>query len=60
MLLYKSVAAVQSYYRDYMKEKMRKARDNSLAKARVNTVNKQYIKHKRESSYMSNQSKSSK
>jgi hypothetical protein len=41
MLLYKSIASVRDY-RDYMKERMKQARNSASTKSKVNTVNKFY------------------
>ena len=41
MIVYKSISAVKEY-REYMKDKMRRARDHNNAKAKVSTVNKKY------------------
>ena len=45
MILYKSIAAVKEH-REYMKDKMRKARDYSNTKSKINNVNKVYKKGK--------------
>ena len=45
MIVYKSISAVKEY-REYMKEKMRRARDYQNIKAKVSTVNKNYQKRK--------------
>ena len=45
MIVYKSISAVKEY-REYMKEKMRRARDYQNVKAKVSTVNKNYQKRK--------------
>lgn len=45
MIVYKSISAVKEY-REYMKDKMRKARDSHNVKAKVSTVNKSYLKRK--------------
>ena len=45
MIVYKSISAVKEY-REYMKEKMRKARDSHNIKAKVSTVNKTYQNRK--------------
>lgn len=42
MIIYKSMASIHSY-REYIKDKMRRARDNSLSKAKVSTINKKYL-----------------
>ena len=41
MILYKSIASVKDY-REYLKDRMKQARDSSRAKARVSTINKKY------------------
>ena len=45
MILYKSVTAVKEY-RQYMKDRMKKARDSSSVKAKVSTVNTLYSGNK--------------
>lgn len=49
MIVYKSISAVKEY-REYMKDKMRKARDYQHIKAKVSTVNKGYQKRKQSGS----------
>lgn len=43
MLVIKSIGAIKEH-REYLKDKMRQARDNSQVKAKVKTVNKNYKK----------------
>lgn len=49
MILYKSIASVQSY-REFLKHKMDKAKDYSSIRPRVSTVNKKYMQQKRNKS----------
>ena len=58
MIFYKSVASIYSY-KDYIMEKMRKARDSSQVKSRVTVKNEKYASQLRESSRKRSTSKNS-